>query len=110
MNIARLLKADERSDLFKAVIGRSAVWQIPKLQRPESTSFDRQYTTVSAPPQIKDRARKSMTQDLLWGDMITNALIVIAIASASYVFISARSLRANIDPALTSYTERSEPR
>ena len=110
MNIARLLKADERSDLFKAVIGRSAVWQIPKLQRPESTSFDRQYATVSAPPQIKDRARKSTTQDLLWVDMITNALIVIAIASASYVFISARSLRANTDPALTSYTERSEPR
>ena len=110
MNIARLLKADERSDLFKAVTGRSAVWQIPTPQRPESTSLHRRYPTVSAPPQIKDRFRKSTTQDLLWVDMITNALIVIAIASASYFFISAKGLRANIEPAVTSYSERSEPR
>lgn len=109
MNIARLPKADERSDLFKAVTGRT-VWQIPKPRRPESTSLHRQYPTVSAPPQLNNRLRKSTTQDLLWVDMITNALIVIAIASASYYFISAKGLRANIEPAVTLYSERSEPR
>ena len=110
MNIARLPKADERSDLFKTVTGRSAVWQISKPRRPESTSLHRQYPTVSAPPQLKNRLRKSTTQALLWVDMITNALIVIAIASASYYFISAKGLRANIEPAVTLYSERSEPR
>jgi hypothetical protein len=110
MNIARLLKADERSDLFKAVTGRSAVWQIPKPQRPERTFLHRQSPAVSAPPQIKARARKFPSQDLLLVDMITNALIVIAIASASYFFISAKGLRANIDPAVTSYSGRSEQR
>jgi hypothetical protein len=110
MNIARLLKADERSHLFKAVTGRSAVWQIPKPQRPQIPSLHRQYPTVSAPRQINDRARKSTTQNLLWVDMITNALIVIAIASASYFLIGAKGLRANIDPAVTSYSERSELR
>lgn len=110
MNIARLPKADERSDLFKTVTGRSAVWQIPKPRRPESTSLHRQYPTVSAPPHLNNRLRKSTTQDLLWVDMITNALIVIAIASASYYFISSKGLRANIEPAVTLYSERSEPR
>ena len=110
MNIARLLKADERSDLFKTVTGRSAVWQIPKPQWPERTFLHRQSRGVSAPRRIKDRSRKPPNQDLLWVDMITNALIVIAIASASYLFISARSLRANFDPAVTSYSERSQPR
>jgi len=110
MNIARLPKADERSDLFKTVTGRSAVWQIPKPQRPKSTSLHRQYPTVGALPQLKNRLRKSTTQDLLWVDMITNALIVIAIASASYLFISAKGLRANMEPAVTLYSERSEPR
>ena len=110
MNIARLLKADQRSDRFKTVTGRSALWQIPKPRRPESTSLHRQYPTVSAPPPIKHRARKSTTQDFLWVDMITNSLIVIAIASASYFLISAKGLRASIEPAVTSYSERSQPR
>jgi hypothetical protein len=110
MNIARLLKADERSYPFKSVTGISAAWQVAKSRRSESTFLHRQSPAVSAPPQIQNRARKSPTHDLLWIDMITNALIVIAIASASYFFIAAKGLRANIDPAVTSYSERSEPR
>jgi hypothetical protein len=110
MNIARLLKADERSCHFNSVTGRSAVWQVPKPRRPEITFLHRQSPAVSAPPQIQNRARKSPTQDLLWIDMITNALIVIAIALASYFFIAAKGLRANIDPAVTSYSEPSQPR
>jgi hypothetical protein len=42
--------------------------------------------------------------------MITNALIVIAIALASYFFIAAKGLGANIDPAVTSYSEPSQRR
>jgi hypothetical protein len=107
MNIARLLKADERRDLLKSVTGRSAVWQVPKLQ-PESIFLHRQ--SLSAPPEIKNPKRKPPAQDLLWVDMITNALIVIVIASASYFFISARALRANLEPAVTSYSQPSQSR
>lgn len=110
MNIARLLKADERSYLFKSVIGSSAVWQVPKSQGPESTFLQHQSRAVSAPREIKDRHRKSPTQEILWVDMITNALIVIVIASASYFFISAKALRANLEPAVTLYSEPSQSR
>jgi hypothetical protein len=110
MNIARLLKADERSDPFKAVTGRSAVWQISKPQRPERTFLHRQSRSITAPRQIRDGARKSRTEDLMWADMIANALIVIVIASASYFFVSAKGLRANIGPAVTSYSEPSQQR
>ena len=106
----RLLKADERSHAFKAVTGRSALWQILKPQGPERAFLHRQCPAVSAPPQIKHHQRKSPTQDLLWVDMITNALIVIVIASASYFFISAKGLPSNIEPAVISYSEPSQPR
>jgi len=105
MNIARLLKADERSDPFKAMTGRSALWQIPKPPRPERAFLHRQSRSITAPRHIQDRARKSPTEDLLWADMIANALIVIVIASASYFFISAKGLQADIGPAVTSYSE-----
>ena len=101
MNIARLLKADERSYLFKSVTGRSASWQVPKPQS-EIPLLYRLSPTVSAPPEIKNRNSKAPMQDILWSDMIANALIVIVIASASYFFIS---LRANLEPAVTSYAE-----
>ena len=107
MNIARLLKAYDRRDLWKSVTGRSAVWQVPKLQ-PESIFLHRQ--SLSAPPEIKNPKRKRPTQGLLWVDMITNALIVIVIASASYFFISSKGLRAHIEPAVISYSEPSQPR
>jgi hypothetical protein len=110
MNIARLLKADERSDLFNAVTGRSARWHVSKSLRPERAFLHRQYPAVSAPRQIKHHRRKSPTPDLLWIDMITNALIVIVIASASYFFISAKAFRAHTEPAVISYSEPSQPR
>jgi hypothetical protein len=110
MNIARLLKADERSDFFKSVIVRSAASPAPKPHRPESIFLHRQSRPVSAPTEIKDCERKSPAQDLLWVDMIANALIVIVIASASYLFISAKGLPSNIDPVVTSFSEPSQPR
>ena len=110
MNIARLSKADDRSDFFKAVTGSSAVWQVPQLHRPESTFLPHQSPTISAQREVKDHHRKSPTQNILWVDMITNALIVIVIASASYVFISAKALRTNLEPAVTSYSEPSQSR
>jgi hypothetical protein len=110
MNIARLLKPNEKSYLFKAVTVRSAVWRAPKPQMPESTVVHRRSPAVGAPPNIKDRELKSLTQDRLWVDMTTNALIVIVIASASYFFISAKSVRAIIEPAVTSYSEPSQAR
>jgi hypothetical protein len=88
MNIARLLKPDEKSYLFKAVSGRPAVWPAQKLQRLESTIVPPRSRTVAAPPDIAEREVKPLIQDLLWVDMITNALIVIVIALASYFFIS----------------------
>jgi len=110
MNIARLLKPNDKSYLFKAVTGGSAVWRAPKTQRPESTLVHRRSPAVAAPPNSKDREMKSLTQDRLWVDMTTNALIVIVIASASYFFISAKSVRAILEPAVTSYSERSQAR
>lgn len=110
MNIARLLKPDEKSYLFKAVSGRPAVWPAQKLQRLESTIVPPRFRTVTAPPDIPDREVKPLIQDLLWVDMITNALIVIVIASASYFLISAKGLRADIEPAVISYSEPSQPR
>jgi hypothetical protein len=110
MNIARLLKADERSSFFKAVTGSSAVWQVPQPQRPECTSLQHQSPTVNAQCEVKDRHRKAPTQDILWDDMIANALIVIVIASASYFFISAKALRVNLETAVISYSEPSQPR
>lgn len=110
MNIARLLKPNEKSYLFKAVTGGSAVWRAPKTQRPESTLIHRGSPAVAASPNINVREMKSLTQDRLWVDMTTNALIVIVIASASYFFISAKSVRAIIEPALTSQSESSQSR
>lgn len=110
MNIARLRKADDRSGFFKAVIGSSAVWQVPQSQRLEYRSLQHQSPTVNAQRPGKDHQRKFPTQDVSWVDMITNALIVILIASASYVFISAKALRTNIEPAVISYSEPSQPR
>ena len=105
MNIARLLKADDRSGFFKAATGTSAVWQIPQVQGQESTFLQHQSSTVSTQRQVKDHHRKSPIQDLLWVDMITNALIVIVIASASYFFISATALRTKLERTVTSYSE-----
>jgi hypothetical protein len=110
MNIARLQKADDRSGFFKAVTGSSAVWQVPQPQRPECPPLQHQSPTVNAQRTVKDQQRKSPTQGVLWVDMITNALIVILIASASYVFISAKALRTTIEPAVISYSEPSQPR
>ena len=110
MNIARLLKPDEKSYLFKAVSGRPAVWPAQKLQRLESTIVPPRSRTVAAPPDIADREVKPLIQDLLWVDMITNALIVIVIASASYFFISAKAIRTSIELLATSYSEPSQPR
>jgi hypothetical protein len=110
MNIARLPKANDRSGFFKAVTGTSAGWQIPQPQGQESTFLQHQSPTVSAQRQVKDHQRKSPTQDILWVDMITNALIVIVIASASYFFISATALRTNLEPAVTLYAEPSQSR
>ena len=110
MNIARLRKADGPSGFFKAVTGSSAVWQVPQPQRPECTSLQHQSPTISAQREVNDHHRKSPTQGVLWVDMITNALIVIVIASASYVFISAKALRTSIEPAVISYSEPTQPR
>ena len=110
MNIARLLKADDRSGFFKAVTGSSAVWQVPQTQRPECTSLQHQSPPVSAQREYKEHHRKSPPQGVLWVDMIANALIVLVIALASYVFISAKALRTNIEPAVISHSEPSQPR
>lgn len=105
MNIARLLKPDERSYLFKSVAGSSAVWQVPKSPGANSTFLQHQSRAVSAPREIQDRYRKSPTQELLWVDMIANALIVVVIAWASYFLISAKAFQASFEPAVTSYSE-----
>ena len=85
MNIARLPKADDRSGFFKAVTESLAVWQVAEPQRPESTFLQHQSPTVSAQLKVKNLHRKSPTEGVLWVDMITNALIVIIMALASYV-------------------------
>jgi hypothetical protein len=106
MNIARLTKAnDRRSGFFKAVTRTSAGWQIPQLQGQERTFLQHQSPAVSGQRQVKNHHRKSHIQDLLWIDMITNALIVIVIALASYFFISATALRTNLERTVTSYSE-----
>jgi hypothetical protein len=110
MNIARLLNPDEKSYHFKAVSGKPAVWPAQKLQRLESTILPLRSRTVAAPPDTPDREVKPLIQDPLWVDMITNALIVIVIASASYFFISAKAVRIIIEPVAASYSEPSQAR
>lgn len=71
---------------------------------------DRRPPAVTAQPNFANPQVRPLTDKLMWVDMIANALIVILIASVSYFFISARALRAIIEPAVTSLSEPSRAR
>ena len=107
MNIASLLKSNEKKYLLKSVTGRSAVWCAEKPKSSESILVDRLPSAVTARPDINDR---DLTRNLLWVDMITNALIVIVISSVSYFFIPAKIVGPIKAAAVTSNSEPSQSR
>jgi hypothetical protein len=104
MNLASVLKSDEQEYLGKPATGNSAAWCPDKPQSSQSILVRQ---AVTLPSGISHREVKPVTLKLLWVDMITNAVIVIVIASVSYFFISARSSRIVIETS--SVASDSEP-
>jgi hypothetical protein len=97
MNIASLLKSDEKEYLLKPATGNSAAWCAEKPQMPGSILIDRPVPAVALRSGVRNREEKRLTPKLLWIDMLTNALIVIVIASLSYFFIAGRTTRPIIE-------------
>jgi len=93
MNMASLLKSDEKEYLLKPATGKSPAWCAEKPQMSASILVARPVPAVSLRLGVSNREEKRLTDKLLWVDMLTNALIVIVIASVSYFFISARTTR-----------------
>lgn len=93
MNLASLLKSDEKEYLVKAATGNSAAWCADKPRPSESILVHRPAPAVTLRSGISHREVKPLTHKRLWVDMITNAVIVIVIASVSYFFIAARTTR-----------------
>jgi hypothetical protein len=96
MNIASVLKSDEK-EFVKAATGNSAAWCADKPRSSESVPVHRPAPAVTLRSGISHREVKPLTRKLLWVDMITNAVIVIVIASVSYFFIAARTTRPIIE-------------
>ena len=109
MNIASVLKSDERKYLLKSMIGTSTVWSDQKPMTSDIILFERPAPALTAQPVTNDSDAKHLTQKLLWVDMITNAVVVIAIASLSYFFISARTVRPTMETAVAAEFETSQP-
>ena len=97
MNMASLLKSDEKEYLLKPATGKSPAWCAEKPQMSASILVARPVPAVSLRSGVSNREEKRLTDKLLWVDMLTNALIVIVIASVSYFFISARTTRPIIE-------------
>jgi hypothetical protein len=111
MNIASVLKSDEKEYFVKPATGKSPAWCAEQPQMPGSILIDRPVPGVSLRSGVRNREEKRLTPKLLWIDMLTNALIVIVIASVSYFFIAARTIRPTIETSsIASGSEVSESR
>ena len=110
MNLASLLKSDEKKYRLKSLTGKSAVWRAQKPKTCESILVNRSPLSVTPPPHINDREVKDLTQNYVCLDMIANALIVILIASVSYFFIPAKTVEPIMETAVTSNSEPSQSR
>lgn len=93
MNMDSLIKSDEREYLLKPVIGKLPAFYARDTAIQGSILVDRPLPAGSFRSGVKNREEKRLTPKLLLIDMLTNALIVIVIASVSYFFIAARSIR-----------------
>lgn len=93
MDMASLLKSDEKEYLLRPATGKSTAWCAEKPQISGSILVARPARGVSFRSGVSNREEKRLTHKLLWVDMLTNALIVIVIASVSYFFIAARTIR-----------------
>ena len=111
MNIASVLKSDEKEYFVKPAAGRSPAWCAEQPQMPGSILIDRPVAGVSLRSGVRNREEKRLTPKLLWIDMLTNALIVIVIASVSYFFIAARTIRPIMETSsVTSDSQSSRSR
>ena len=110
MNIASASKFDEKEYLVTPATGNRATRSADP-QPSESMLVQRPPPAVSLRSGIRHREVKRLTHKLLFIDMITNAVIVIVIASVSYFFISARTVRPVIETSsVASESEWSESR
>jgi hypothetical protein len=96
MNMASRLKSVEK-DLLKPATGTSPVWCAEKPQMSGNILVDSPVQTISSRSGVNNRREQRLTHKLLWVDMLTNALIVIVIASLSYFFIAGRTTRPIIE-------------
>jgi hypothetical protein len=96
MNMAIRLKSVEK-DLLKPATGKSPVWCAEKPQMSGTVLVDSPVQAISSRSGVNNRTEPRLTHKLLWVDMLTNALIVIVIASLSYFFIAARTTRPIIE-------------
>jgi hypothetical protein len=109
MNIASVLKSDEKKYLPESMTGTATVWSDQKPMTSEITLFERPAPALTAQPETNDPDAKRLTQKLLWVDMISNALVVIAIASVSYFFISAGTVGPTLETVVAAEFETSQP-
>ena len=109
MNIASVLA--EKEYLVKPATGKSPACCAEKPHMPGSTLIDRPVPAVSFRSGVRNREEKRPSPKLLLIDMLTNALIVIVIASVSYFLIAARTIRPTIETSsVASESELSESR
>jgi hypothetical protein len=105
MNIASLLKSD-KENLLNGASERSAAWPAGNPKTTKLLLAGHPSPAVSVRSDSNDPELSRRTHKLLWVDMITNALIVIVIASVSYFVISAQNIEANLDAPVISASER----
>jgi hypothetical protein len=111
MDMARLLKSDEKEYRLKPTAGKSPAWCAENPKISGSILVDRPVRTVSLRSGVSNREEKRLTHKLLWVDMLTNAVIVIVIASVSYFFIAARTIRPIMETSsVTSDSQSSRSR
>ena len=97
MNMDSLLKSDEKEYLLKPVTGKSPDFGAKNPQMQGGILAHRPVPAGSLRSGARNREDKRLTPKLLWMDMLTNALIVIVIASVSYFFIAGRTTRPIIE-------------
>jgi hypothetical protein len=102
-----VLKTVEKEYLVKPVTGNSAAWCADKPQPSGSVPLHRPTPAVALRSGTSHPEVKAITHKLLWADMIMNAVIVIVIASVSYVFIAVRSNQFSLETS--SVASDSEP-
>lgn len=111
MNLDSLLKSDEKEYLLRLTTEKSPDFSAKNPGTSGSILVHRPVPAGSLRSFVMNGEEKRLTPKLLWMDMLTNALIVIVIASVSYFFIAARTIRPSLETsAVASDSELAELR